>query len=937
MTELALLDRLQDTIGERYQLVRELGRGGMAVVFLATDVRQGRLVALKVLRPEVAAELGTERFLREIRIAARLQHPHILGLHDSGEINGVLYYTMPYVEGESLRQRLERERQLPIADTIRIACQVADALSYAHRHDIVHRDIKPGNILLVGTQAVVADFGVARALAEAGGQELTASGMAVGTPSYMSPEQASGDGHVDGRADTYALGCVVYEMLAGEPPFGGRTSQAVLARHLHEPPPSLRVVRPTTPIAVQGVIEQALAKVPADRFATTDEFALQLEAASHAVASRRESFPPRRWLAGAAVIGSLLWGGWLVWDRMIRPGDTLDPRRVVVFPLSDEDGGAAGEGAATYVGYALERAPGLRWLEGWDWLNETERAEPGPLPSSKANAIGRRQKARYYIDGRIVREPDSTTVVLRLHDVRGDSVVARAGASGPAAAAAIPRLGLEAVAGLLPALLEPGRQVDLSALAQRRPTAIAEFLQGEHDYRRVSFASALDHYRRAVKEDSSLAIAALKGAQAANWRESNQEALQLVEVALDTRHWLPPRYASFAKGLRDYLVGAGDSAVAEYRRAIDLDPSWSEAWAALGEAYYHLLPAVNAPDSLAEAAFARARQIDSTFAPPLLHLAEIALRRGDTTAASRMISAFQQAEPDSAVSARLDLMLRCVRAGPAEVDWTRSARRDPGQVLLASRLLSVGGAQSACARAGFRAVLASETAGASHRWGALLGLQSALIAEGRLGEVRTLLDAPEAADLGGPVLYLIDATAASGLDDRAAAVAREFGTKYSGMGGAMLWALGVWAAHRGDAPALSAIAQVLQASADSSGARVDSLLAKVIGAHLTLARGDSASALRELAALSPNAPPGDLEWQPWESLAGERLTLAGLLVAQGDLVRADQVASRLEAPQPVIHLAFLPAALALRERVAVALGQRGRAEGLRLRIQALRR
>ena len=341
MTELALLDRLQDAIGERYQLVRELGRGGMAVVFLATDVRQDRLVALKVLRPEIAAALGTERFIREIRIAAHLQHPHILALHDSGEMNGVLYYTMPYVEGESLRHRLERERQLPVADTIRITSQVADALTYAHQRN-VHRDIKPGNILLVGSQAVVADFGLARALAEAGGEELTQSGIAVGTPSYMSPEQASGDSHVDGRADTYALACVVYEMLAGEPPFAGRTSPAVLARHLHEHPPSLRVLRPGTPIAMQEVIEHALAKVPADRFATTDEFAVQLEAASRATPSPRRTLLAWRWLAAAAVIAALLLGAWVIWERIVRGASMLDPTRVVVFPLSDEAEGTAG-------------------------------------------------------------------------------------------------------------------------------------------------------------------------------------------------------------------------------------------------------------------------------------------------------------------------------------------------------------------------------------------------------------------------------------------------------------------------------------------------------------------------------------------------------------------------------------------------------------------
>jgi tetratricopeptide (TPR) repeat protein len=516
-------------------------------------------------------------------------------------------------------------------------------------------------------------------------------------------------------------------------------------------------------------------------------------------------------------------------------------------------------------------------------------------------------------------------------------VVMRTGASAPVSDAATPQLGLVAVGGLLPALLEPGRQVDLSVLAQRRPTAIAAFLQGEHDYRRVNFASALEHYRRAVREDSLLAIAALKGAQAANWRESDQEARTLVGVALESRRWLPPRYATFARGLRDYLAGAGDSAVAEYTRAIALDPMWSEAWAALGETYYHLLPGVAGPDSLAEAAFLRARQIDSTFSPPLLHLAEMALRQADTSVAIGLIRDFQHAEPDSNISARLDLMLRCVRAGPEGVDWKRLARRNPGKVLLASRVLSVGGAQPACARAGFAAVLASENAGDSQRWGALLGLQSALVAQGRLTEVRRLLDSPEAAALAGHVLYLIDATTETALEDRAVEVARQFGTDYAVMGGPMLWALGSWAAHRGDAPGLSAITAALEAKVDSSGTRIDSLLAKVMAARMMLVSGDTASAMRNLASLSPNAQAGDLEWQPWESLAGERLTLAKLLFARGDYAGADQVASRLEAPQPVIHLVFLPAALALRERAAVALGQERRAEGFRSRAAALRR
>ena len=202
---------LAEVLRDRYTVERELGRGGMAIVFLARDHRHDRLVALKALRPELAHALGPERFLREIQIAARLQHPNILPLHDSGEANGLLYYVMPYVEGESLRARLEREGQLPIEDALDIACQVADALAYAHSHDVVHRDIKPENILLSGGHALVADFGIARAITAAGGERLTETGLAVGTPAYMSPEQAAADARVDARSDIYSLGCVIYE------------------------------------------------------------------------------------------------------------------------------------------------------------------------------------------------------------------------------------------------------------------------------------------------------------------------------------------------------------------------------------------------------------------------------------------------------------------------------------------------------------------------------------------------------------------------------------------------------------------------------------------------------------------------------------------------------------------------------------------------------
>ena len=267
-----LSQRLQDALAGRYRIERELGRGGMATVFLAEDLKHHRRVAIKVLDPEVGVAIGLERFLREIETVARLTHPHILPLHDSGAPDGLLYYVMPYVEGESLRDRLAREKQLPLDDALRIAREVADALDYAHRRGVVHRDIKPENILLDEQHATVADFGVARAIAAVGDEKLTRTGVAVGTPSYMSPEQVAG-GSVDTRSDVYALGCVLYEMLAGEAPFTGPTAESIVFQHLNAAPPRVTLLRPAVPGQVAQVITKALAKTPADRFATAAEFA----------------------------------------------------------------------------------------------------------------------------------------------------------------------------------------------------------------------------------------------------------------------------------------------------------------------------------------------------------------------------------------------------------------------------------------------------------------------------------------------------------------------------------------------------------------------------------------------------------------------------------------------------------------------------------------
>ncbi len=306
-----VLERLTASVADRYRVERELGAGGMATVYLADDLRHTRKVAIKVLRPELAAVLGGERFLQEIHVTAQLQHPHILPLYDSGSADGLLFYVMPYIEGESLRQRLDRERQLPVDDVIELAAQVASALDYAHRHGVLHRDIKPENILLQEQQALVADFGIALALQAAAGDRLTQTGLSLGTPGYMSPEQATGGRELSARTDIYSLGCVVYEMLAGMPPFTGPTAQAVIARVVTDKPASVTTMRGSVPAHVAAAIAKALEKIPADRFATPLDFARALKEPGLMTSPRLEvpaGVTPRRrqvllW------VGLLGWGG----------------------------------------------------------------------------------------------------------------------------------------------------------------------------------------------------------------------------------------------------------------------------------------------------------------------------------------------------------------------------------------------------------------------------------------------------------------------------------------------------------------------------------------------------------------------------------------------------------------------------------------------------
>jgi len=935
---------LGELVAGRYRIVREIGSGGMALVYLACDEKHDREVALKVLRPEVAGAVGLERFVREISIEATLQHPHILALYDSGEANGLPYYVMPYVTGETLRDRLEREKQLPVEAALRITGEVAQALSYAHGRGVVHRDIKPANILLSEGQALVADFGIARAISVAGGEHLTATGLAIGTPAYMSPEQAGEPDTVDGRSDLYSLACVLFEMLAGEPPFTGRTAQAILARHMQERPPSLTVVRPNCPASVVRAVEKALAKVPADRFATVAEFIRALETPAvegwRASAARALplSFKGRVLLAGIlALAGFGVW--WIAQQR-----SALDPNRVTVFPLRDsgaerEEGstaGGTGENVASYLGFVLEGSDPLRWAEGREGLKPEERSDLNRLTLERMRSISRDRGAAHFIDGSIVRTPDSLAVVLLLYDTRRGELVQRAGRIGPAGSAEV-HLGALAVGELLPSLLEPGRRVDMAPWVDRNPAAIAQFIQGERAYRLTHWTEALAHYQSAVEADSAFAMAAIKGAQAATWLERNDDAEALLRASVRGEGLLPSRLAEFARGLRAYMSGAADSAVGEFRRAIAAKPDWSEAWMSLGEVYTHLLPRAANLDSLAELAFLRARQADSAFSPPLYHLTELALRAGDLPRADRFLAQFAKARPDSTLQVQLTLMRDCVAGGPEYQGWRDRARRHPAEALQAGLSLSPGALWGPCAREAFRSVLQADLAAPSDRWNALFGRQSLFIAQGKTDSARALLDSAIASGTpAAALLYVVDAAAGANLDPEAAKVIAMMRGDYDAMGGLRLWYLGIWFAKQRDLGQLAGIATALGHKAGASADPSDRLFADAIGARLALLRGDTAAALGMLRALRPTASRPAISWGLWEPLGGERILAAEILLYRGEFAEAERLAAAFD-DHPITYLLYLPASLQLRIRAAEAQRQTSRAAAYRLRLAGLGR
>ena len=951
------LRRLQELLGPRYLLGAELGRGGMATVYHARDLRHQRELAVKVIDPNLATSIGVERFQREIAIASSLQHPNIVPLFDSGGSGDLLYFIMPQVVGESLRHRLKREVQLPLPDALSIVRDVAAALTYAHEAGVIHRDIKPENILLSGGRAMVADFGIARAASNADGSTVTEVGLALGTPTYMSPEQAGGGAIVDARADVYALACVCYEMLAGEPPFTGRTAQALIARHLGERPPSLQIVRPTVTDAFQDAIERALAKVPADRFPSAKAFADALDAAYLAGISGGTRVTPRTPVATKSRLRSRTVGrlaaafatvaGLAFAVRAITSMDpAADPNRVVVFPLSTPAAGldpaagiGVGEQVALMIESALEHTEPLRWLDGQALLGAS-RAADARLIGDEAARLARRAGARFYVDGAVISDRDSLTVIVRLHDAVGDSLVRQESATGAISTTSAPQLALRSLARILPRLLPPNGRVDLSYLADRSPAAIADWLQGERAYAHGRHREALDFMYRALASDSAMSVAALKGAQAAVYLQDYPLARDLLAGALRQEAQLPTHHLALAHGLRLLLSGAADSAVIVLTRAQAADVTWSEPWMMLAEVYIHMYPVGTALDTLAERAMRQALALQPGFAPALSHLIEFEVRRGDAPAARALLKRLVAVAPDTQMVFQAELLVRCTLDGPEKVDWPAAVRRESSRVADVGRIVAGGDRYPDCSRRAFEAILAYDTdtslAHTNARWAALKGLDYLAMLRGHADSARDLIDLARARGVRAAVsLHVLNAMHGSTASEASADTAmRTLADRpISQMSGARLRYLTLWSWHRRDVARLDSLVRRLAVIVDSAGRGVDRALWMSATARFSLLRGDTSKALVALRQVRPAADPSYLTWDLWESAAEERILLAELQLATGDAEGAITTASFFDSSRSQIDVLHLAASLRLREAAAAKLGRRAEALAYAMRLR----
>jgi serine/threonine-protein kinase len=882
-----------------YDFERELGRGGMAVVYAARARATGAVVAVKLIPPALAVAVGVERFRQEIRIASSLDHPHILGVLDSGEADGELYLVMPLAAGGSLRNRLDREGQLPVDEAVRITRELAAALHHAHGRGVVHRDVKPENVLLDDGRALLADFGIARASADLRAtQTLTATGISVGTPAYMSPEQATAERTLDGKSDQYSLACVLYEMLAGHAPFSAGTLQAMIARHLLEPPPPIAVVRSTVPRAVEAALSRALAKSPADRFPTAaafadalgtpEEWATSGPARARAAGGGRRRAIGRRALAGAAAAAAVAAAAagvraWRAGRAAAAPAVTV---AVAPFNPLRPEFAVWQEGMVDVLARSLDGAGPVRAVapavavRGWAG-RKADRAS--------ARALARRTGAQYAVYGSVNAAPGSA-VQLRasLLDVRSDSLWEQAW-TGPEVQALADSATLFVLARL-------GERHAIGAVRQAAfsltsSDALKPFLQGEQHFRRTEWGPAMEAYQRAAALDPAAAlplrrIALIHGLQHDNAdtlyrryslragelnrglapRDSLLVAVDSLFASLSQRDERPTDWAALRR-----LFATADDAARRYPR----DP---EVWFRVGEIRQHLGygRAVDVTDEDVFAAFERAIALDPGFAPSYTHAVELAFQLRGRDAGRRYAAAYLALEPAGATADAVRLIARVTdpaRAGAAAT--ARLLDSVPSEVL-ANALYGLrrwpDSAETAVALVRAVARRPSDTPSAAAD-AALVQrfLPLELAYRGRLrdayealGNRRSLLFA-ELVHLGGIERDSADAVFARWLAD-GAPHARH--------------ALPYWAERR-DTNAI----RRFQARADAALAAAPPVErptrahdVRAARAYLRLAGGDTAAAIRDFATLADTL---------CLACYTDRLTEARLLAARGQLDRAD--------------------------------------------------
>jgi tetratricopeptide (TPR) repeat protein len=678
------LERLTTALAGRYAIEREVGAGGMAVVYLAQDLKHDRQVAIKVLNPDLAQSLGAQRFLAEIKVTARLSHPHILPLLDSGEADGFLFYVMPYIDGSTLRQHITDKTVLPVEEAVTIAVDVAAALAYAHNEGVVHRDIKPENILFSGGKAVVADFGIAQALSAAGGDRMTQSGLAIGTPSYMSPEQAAGEA-VDGRSDEYALSALLYEMLVGEPPYTGPNAQAIIAKRVTDPVPSARRLRETIPPVLDGAISKALAKHSADRYPTIAEFATALagyDAVGRESAGRN---PLVIYGIGFAVIVAVALGLTLALSRSSRPGgagSATNMERIVVFPFS-----VRGTSEIAYLGDGMVDLLSTKLDGAGNWRSADPRAvmsavtqEGGGQPSpERGGQMVEDLDADLYVLGNIVEVGGSMLIDAALYRP-GQSSDPIASASAEGRSDQVLTLVDELAAELLQGQSggSGARLTRLALVTTDSLPALKSYLNGVREFRAAKFPEAWTAFSNAVAADTAFALAWYQLSVTSDWLlRTDLSPWEAADRAMVFSNRLSERDRQLLEALRTGREGRAEEAERRYRAILGSYPDDVEAWFQLGELQFHMGPIHGRQLTSSMEAWREVLRLEPDQPTAFIHMARVAAAIPDSALLDSMSSRVLSLVPSGDRSLEME-MLRAF-------SWSDSADR-----ARAGRLLRAG-------------------------------------------------------------------------------------------------------------------------------------------------------------------------------------------------------------------------------------------------------